>query len=313
MDGDALRSDLGHELGHAIGMIRLITVATLIFVSMSQTGYAQKRFRAMLRVQMMWTNVIYGDANIQGQALVLNGEPIRLEISVVNRYPGGPGIPPPRASAERDWPNRITATIRPGGRFDDTTVKTAKPLRCNVETTRDYHNEAIDEFVELESDGYQLVQCQLAPSDYGLATGKYTIELNWSEPTDAQRYSVRYPGWLGDTLEFEFRDVRTRQDELDLLLHLATHAWLDRNFDEAMRLTAQVLTRTGESAEAQMLRGRIRKTQGLCDAARAEFERAADVVERGLDAQNRRLALESTEMRWKMASELRAEARDCRN
>ena len=94
------------------------------------------------------------------------------------------------------------------------------------------------------------------------------------------------PSPLRGVLEFEFREVLTEDDNLDLLNHLAFHSWLEGDLAETIRNIQRVLSRRPLNVTALILRGRVRASQGACRDAAADWERAARIIEEQLDATN---------------------------
>src|SRR2546425_10026756 len=95
------------------GWDRVALSAALVAIISSTVSTAQQPlFRAALAIRLVWADVDFGSQNILGQGVVLRGEPLLIDIGIINRYQGPP------AAAEIDWPQRISGTLRRGGRFE---------------------------------------------------------------------------------------------------------------------------------------------------------------------------------------------------
>jgi hypothetical protein len=274
-----------------------------------RTGIAQQPpFRAALQIRLVWMDVDYGDQKIQGQGVLLRGEPLVFDVGVVNNYEG------PLAGAEKDWPQRISASLRAGGRFDKASAP-ALPLQCTQQAVRASNVKVIDDYLQLGPQGSQFIRCRADAAAYGLTGGRYTVSVEWSNQADAQRFRERErhvhagPSPLSSEVEFEFREVITEDDELDLLNHLASHAYLENSFDRALQLVQRVLNRRPSSTTALALRGRINKAQGACDQGRADLERAASIIEGDLDTGSRSIARMSPDDKRLAVRNLREQAR----
>ena len=144
--------------------------ACALSLGVSDTGEAQRvPYRACLRVEPTNFGISYGRP-AQGQGVVFAGQPLIVELGVANRYEG------PRAAAEVDWLSRVSATIRPGGRFDPDV--SAHSLTCDVQPSRDYKLQSVGNYLVLEPGGYQFVTCPLGVNR--LPAGQYTLVIRWS-------------------------------------------------------------------------------------------------------------------------------------
>jgi len=267
----------------------------------------QVPFRAGLQIRLVWLAVTYGDQNIQGQGVFLRGEPLVFEVGVMNPYQG------PLAGAEIDWPQRISGYLRPGGRFDSFS-STALPLQCAPQSIRSEGMRRLDDYLELESGGSHVIRCRADPTALGLSGGRYTVTVEWSDISGTDKFrererDVNGPSQLSGVVEFEYREVQTENDELDLLNHLAYHAYIGGQVDDALRLLERVLGRRPSSTMALILRGRIRAAQGLCALANADRERLGSVIEGNLDLENQSNARLSADERRAAARNWREQAR----
>jgi len=284
-------------------------VLLALTVGVSDTGEAQRvPYRAQLRLELTNFAISYGRP-AQGQGVVFAGEPLIVEVGIANRYEG------PRAAAEVDWLRRVSATIRPGGRFDPD--DSAHSFACNAQPSRDYKVQTVADYVVIEPGGYQFVKCPLGVNR--LPPGRYTLVVRWSpEAIAPETLSLRsaYPDSLGvlrDVLEFEARQALTRDDQLDRLVHLASHAERSGHFSDGLPFIDQLLSAEPNSTIGWQIRSRLAAQAGRCADAAAAHRRASDIVTAGLDARNTWLLTASPEQRRRAVEFLRDELRrhDC--
>ena len=247
---------------------------------------AQKAmFRASLNVHLLWFLTDYGDQSIEGQGMIFAGEPMVVDIGLVNRLDGPP------AGAEHDWFQRITATLYPGGRFEFERAN-GVPFKCVPESTRSIKVVTETARVIVGAQGSQYIRCRSDLAEYDLAPGRYTIEVAWSNAADmnlfTRRDDGREPSYLTGIFPFEVRAVGSEGDRLDLLNHLAAHAEADGRFDDALQLTDQGLARNSANVTALLTRGRVHASQGLCALAAHDLQMAAETIESGRDTSNLR-------------------------
>jgi hypothetical protein len=284
------------------------TVGILVLPGGDRVGAAQQRgFRAALQARLLWMDIEYGDQRIQGQGVVLRGEPLVLDIGVVNHYQG------PAAMAEIDWPQRIFGSVRRGGRFD-AGANVLLPLQCNPKTIRESDVRVVGNHLELGQSGFQFVRCQIDSASYEFTGGTQTVTVEWSNGPDMQPFREKDPHVgaihpLSSVIEFEFREVVTPEDGLDLQNHLASHAYLEGNLELGLQLVQRVLTQRPLSTTALMVRGRIRAAQGACKQAAADWEQLATIIEGESDVGNRANARLGLDQRQVAAAKWREQAR----
>ena len=288
---------------HATSFLVLLA----LWLGFSDTGNAQRvPYRAQLRLALTNFGISYGRP-AHGQGVVFAGEPLIVELGVANRYEG------PRAAAEVDWPRRMSATIRSGGRFDPDVA--AQSLTCELQPSREYKVQIVGDYVVIEPGGHQFFKCPLGVNR--LFTGQYTIVIRWSpEAITPERLSIRnaYPDSLGilrDVLEFEAREALTRDDQLDRLVHLASHEERSGHFGDGVAFIDQLLSAEPNSTIGWQIRGRLSAQAGRCADATAAYRRASDIITGRLDARTRQFT--TPEQRSRGVEYLRDELRryDC--
>jgi hypothetical protein len=242
-------------------------------------------YRAALQVRLVWMNVEYGNPDVRGQAIVFRGEPLIVNIGVLNRYEGAP------AGAELDWPTRIVTRWWKGGRFES---KTKEPLalQCEPKNRTSEGVTTVKGYVELAPHGSQFTRCKVRDQEVAaLTAGSYTITAEWAAGPGGPEFReekgvVESPGLLAGAIEFELRDVATAHDELDFMNHLAAHALLAGDFTRAVEIADEVLKRQGPSATALSTRAKAFAARGMCRQAFADWERSAAVLESNNDVGN---------------------------
>jgi hypothetical protein len=263
-------------------------------------------FRAALVTLVSQVAIDYGDERILGQAVVLRGEPLYFDVGIVNPYHG------PLAGAERDWLRRVAVTLFHGDRFDSQRRFVSNVVcESNASLLRSEDTEDAADLVLLRTNGAQFYRCRVDPAKYGLEHGPYTVSTQWKadaiEPhVLRQEYESREPS----VLTFEFRDIRSPGDALDLDIHLAWRAFHERNDPaDALRLAERVLAREPRSTTALIVRGRAHAALGRCREAQDDWLQVATIVEGGLDRLNRRHWRFGTEERQRVAISWRETAR----
>jgi hypothetical protein len=265
------------------------------------------RFRAPLAVSVRWIAVEYGNQQIHGQAIVLRGEPLEIELGIFNPHLGA------SAGAELDWPARVSLSLRRGDRFDQTAPLVAA-LRCEgaPDLLRTHEAYESGDHVLLRDSGAQFYRCRIAAAErYYLQSGAYTLSAQWidgaiSSGTFRQDYDSRQRA----VVQFELRDIQSPADNLDLDIHLAQRALNDdKDPTEAIRLADRVLEREPSSAAALIIRGHASAAMLRCQEARTAWEHAANVLEGALDKTNRRSSRWSSDERRRLADQWRDKAR----
>jgi hypothetical protein len=252
---------------------------TVACLNVSIAGMApQSTLRAALHVRLIWGDIEYGDQRIKGQGVILRGEPLMFDIGIMNRYEGPP------AFAEGDWFQRIVATLSPGGRFDND-GGAAIPFTCTPQSIRSVDFQIMDDHVVLGPNGSQFIRCKGDPLALHLVAGQYTVMVAWSDAANMQRFQ-EHGRALTTKFEFEVREVLTRDDEVDLLNHLTSHALLDGRLNEALQFAERVLRQRPSSITALRARADVRSAQGACGEAVEDLQNAAKVIEVGLDTGN---------------------------
>jgi Flp pilus assembly protein TadD len=146
------------------------------------------------------------------------------------------------------------------------------------------------------------------PLALGLGQGKFTVAVEWSAAANMQRFQKRGRE-LTSVFEFEVREVLTSDDEVDLCNHLASHALLDGRPHDALPFIERVLRQRPSNATALTSRARVRSVQGACVEAEEDLQKAARIIEAGLDKGNQSNARLGEEGRRAAAENLRNQAR----
>jgi len=261
-------------------------LVVLLWIGGPCTAQTLLPYRARLYVKLVWNNPVYGDDSVQGEAMVLRGEPLVLDIGIRSLYPEVP------AAAEADWPQRISVHLARGDFFDHD-VRSALPLQCATGSMRDSGVDRSPGYVGLQPGGFSDIRCRVPDAAVAaLAGGTYVITIDWTLDDDAQRFreekgviEPRIPLLSGYTV-FELREVRSGADELDLLDHLALHALREGDFSRAVQVANELLRKKPSSFGALATRARARAASGNCRQARADWERAATILERNEDTGN---------------------------
>jgi hypothetical protein len=283
-----------------------VFVCALAAVLLASEPVAAQRppFRAGLAVLVHWVEVEYGDQVFDGQALILKGEPLEIDVGVVNSFRG------PSAGAEVDWRSKIAITLSRGGRFD-----TGRPLVADLQCEdnsvilRSARTETQDGTLVLGDSGQQFYRCRFDTEALGIHPGSYTIEVRWlGSVLNASPFRHEYRSVEPAVIQFELRDILSASDLLDRDLHLAVPALNDNEPFEAERLANDVLARNAASSTAHIIRGRALVASGRCQQARANWHRAAAIVAGASDPLNRRQRRFSPHERETIAKGLQEEA-----
>jgi hypothetical protein len=170
----------------------------------------------------------------------------------------------------------MALALQSGGQFDKNRPLVVDRL-CQERLTplREQLVTLENDTVLLEYGGSQTFRCELDLAGYRLAPGQYTLSPAWSQATLSSRtFRRRRTSETPDVIAFEYRDIRTAGEALDLDLHLARRAFFDANASaEAIRLADKVLARQPSSASALVIRGHARQALGQCAEARADWRR----------------------------------------
>jgi hypothetical protein len=109
-------------------------------------------------------------------------------------------------------------------------------LECQPTSLRTYKAHSLNDCIALEPFGSQFIRCRVPDEAVGrLSAGKHTISVDWAIGADGQAFredrgviTPKRP-LLGYDIEFELRDVKTTDDELDRTNQMAARAF--RNGD----------------------------------------------------------------------------------
>jgi hypothetical protein len=279
---------------------RRIVLAALGLVGLVPVGARAQSpdpYRASIHVRVDWLQLDYSGGRIPAGGVILKGEPLVLEVSIANQLRGS------AAGAEADWPSRMSLTLQGGGQFDKN-----RPLlvdRLCQERLAPLHERLVtvqDDTVLLEYGGSQTFRCEIDLASYGLAPGQYTLSPAWSNAAlTARTFRRTRASDTPDVIGFEYRDIRTAGDALDLDLHLARRAFFDAKASaEAIRLADKVLAREPSSSSALVIRGHARQALGQCAEARADWRRAGAVLALGTGDGVGRTAASSPEQRQRL-------------
>jgi len=285
-----------------VGMLSLLVLPT---AASTQSVERRMMSRAYLTVTMQTGPIDYGDQRVLGQGIAFFGEPVVFLIAIVNRYDG------PIAGAERDWVQRITKTIYPGGRFEVDPAR-GTPLLCDPELASSNNVAAVGDDLHLAATSSQYMRCR---TDGTLAPGRYTIEVAWS--VDATRFikrpeGDRGPSYLTGVLEFEIREVKSDADRLDLLNHRAAQAQREGRLDDALRSTEQVLQLNPNAFNAWLIRARVHRDQKRCTETAQGSIRAEQIFETDADSNNRSYGNLTASERREIIDEIRRIRVQCR-
>jgi hypothetical protein len=255
-----------------------------------------------VRVNALWPE--YSDQHVKGAGMILRGEPLEIDVAVLNQAEG------PRAKVEADWFARIALTIRPGRQFEER-LEPATKVDCDGPpvTVEEHDVQDQGDHLVLGRDGRRWVRCRASLDQLKLVPGRYTLRVEWSAQANLVSYPDRFKQIHPFMFEFEFRDASTDAEELDLSLHMAYRAWHDqRRPEEALVFISQALARQPASSTALVLRAKIRAAQGDCRNAAADWQQAAHVIRSGLDVFNKRLVDLRVEDRERLAAKWQREA-----
>jgi Tfp pilus assembly protein PilF len=111
--------------------------------------------------------------------------------------------------------------------------------------------------------------------------------VDWSDAADMVRFRKVIPQELPRSLQFEYRDVATDADRLDLWIHLARRAFDEGRIDEAAAHVERVLRVEPLATSGLILRGQTKLAKGDCRAATQDWMLAANVLENNADVLNK--------------------------
>lgn len=285
-------------------VVSIFFAAALIVGSIASVQTRQQAiFRAALAIRGSWMLAEYGDQKVRGQALIMRGEPLELEIGIVNPFAG------PRAGAERDWLLKASLTVARGELFD-TNRSVIGSLDCMVNPLPVRNENAVssETVVILGNAGEQFFACRF---DTGtLPAGPYTIEARWSAANGTDELRNDYESLVPTFVPFELREVRSLEDGLDRDIHLALRALRLELPADAENLTTQMLSREPSSISALILRSRARQATGRCRDAQRDVQLAADLIETGGDKRHKQHPRLSDVNRRTTATDWRKMARE---
>jgi hypothetical protein len=255
--------------------------------------------RADLALTVRWVASSYGHPMTFGQGLVLQGEPIELEVWLIDRGLG------PRMGAEADWFDRIELNITEGGMFGPA-GRNLGPVRCldtpGVKRTQGY--------IDLGKARRASHVCRIDLEKYDIAPGKYTAWVRWDERALSRQVRDLPLPRRPAPVEFEYREVASDADALDLTLHLAWRALMhDGQPGNAVRLSDAVLQREASSIDALVTRAMAFEALGRCQPARLDWMQAAESIEGFRDTGNRKYQEMHEEDRRALATKWRGKAR----
>jgi len=257
-----LASKLRRALSHAVKPV-LLVIATAISVmtpgrnvAAQQSAPSASVLRAPLNVEMPLLAVYYGDpSSVHGMGAMYVGEPLVVDIGIVNRAENQLGGPVRRAEA--DWFQRVNVMVYPGDSFQVNETQ-GIPLPCEAPQPRGaYLVSKVGDDTLLSAGGIQYLRCRVEDIRALLAPGRYSVRAMWSANADPRltrcgESTNPGPSYLTGVCDFEVRDARSDGERLDLLVHLATHAKMEERFDDALRLTDQIV-RINPNKSARMV------------------------------------------------------------
>jgi hypothetical protein len=283
------------------------TVAVLAILTFTDSAASAQEYRAGPRVRVLSGGVDYGDQRIQGQSLIFQGESLVLEVGVANQYEGPP------AAAELDWEWRLMVSIIPGGRFDFDR-RNGRIVRCGFPSrTRSQYARTESDRVVLLPTGFIYAQCAVDLSAYAARPGRYTVISEWLRSGDMLPFREQ-AGLAGqsigmtDLLELEVREVKTSNDQADLLNHLARHALRQGQPNSALQFLQQLFQLHPSSLTGLAISAQAHVALGECGQAVTDLKREAAIIEEGLDSGNAGLQSLGAEHRRAGAQSLRDQA-----
>ena len=292
-----------------VRIFRLVGGVLWVIAATEPRAIAQGQLvRAELRATLYFINVDYGEQRVRGQGVILRGEPLDIDIRLANQGRVGSLA----VGAEREWMDRVTVRVRPGGYRDSAATGEAMPCtwlpsahRSQGLTTQD------QEHIVLNAGASVTARCRIDSSS--LSGGKHTATVDWLAGTERASFRDLIPQEHPIVIEFELRELATEVDELDQLLHLALRAIDEGRLASASQLVDSALVREPFSSPALILRGRIHVARGACAAAAADWQLAARVIENETDSkhQRHRIELDGDEPR-RAAASWRARAQQLR-
>jgi hypothetical protein len=289
----------------------MVLIGSVVTINLAVSGQT-RALRAPLKLSAQSPAIHYGDDHMTGQAVFFRAVPAVVEVGVLNRDSKAV------MAAELDWPARVRVTLRKGGRFD-TNPEPSVELRCNPQVVRSQYARVLADRVELDPSGHQFIRCVIDSIAHGLTSGPHTVKAEWSTditPSFADlRAMTRQPEVLSDVFEFEFREIQSLQDDLDLIYHQAEYAWLSGAYADALRHLTRLFQFDRDSVPGLILLGRIHVSQARCGVAVAAWDRAAAIIEKSVEFPNPWLRRMNNAQRQEEARQLRSQARSfrCKN
>lgn len=255
----------------------LHSLAWIVAVGIASTGaqpVREERFgRPALEFRLHTIGLVYSDQPARGWGALLRGEPFEIDLIVINRNNG------PRARLETDWFNRAYLTMRPGRMFDASPAPWIAVTCESPSLLQKIDVEDLGEFLLFGRDGSQVVRCHVNLEHLTLPAGVYTLRVEWGPHAKLDTYPDTFYRQPPFTWDFEYRDVSTEADRLDLNLHQALRALNDRHQpDEALLFINDVLALRPTSTVALSLRADIQMANGACREAVADWQRAIHVL-----------------------------------
>jgi hypothetical protein len=272
-------------------MRTIVILVGFVVVLISATNFAQDtgpQMRARLYVGVIQIGFNPYGQPMKASALVLQGEPLVLEIGIGNPYEDR------EVGAESNWPALVSATVHLGDiRSKERTER--KPLRCTNEPTLQATSQNIrtrnDLVVIPRQRDHQFFTCNVDLANLDLLTGIYTVDVDWGPTADMSKLAPRAAAnGLKGSVDVEFRNVSTEADTADVLIRRGYRAFLEGRTDDADKSINDLLLIRPLSSYGLAIRAMIRAKRGQCGTARADLVRASDILIRAQepDDANRR-------------------------
>lgn len=175
----------------------------------------------------------------------------------------------------------------------------------------------------LQSCGVALAGAEQVPSidrriaelafDYGhMPPGPYTLTVDWSERADRPRLRDVGLQELPQVVQIEVREVKNERDQFDVAVRASLRSLEADQLEEALQWIERILDHLPLDPYALGIRGRILAARGDCEAARADWQMAAVVLEHTANIAERRWEIDgdprTAAARWREM----AERLDCR-
>jgi hypothetical protein len=205
----------------------MVRTALLLLLACA-TPHAQPgdvSIRATLDVRLHWIQLEYGEPFIDGEAVLLRGEPIDLELLASNLDRSGPNV----TAVEADWQRRISIRIRTGGRDSNHAFR---PVSCTFLTTARTGSKVVQRadmlWLSRGAQVNEVCPLQLRPDE--LSAGAHTLHVDWSDAADMVRFRKVIPQApsLAAVRVSRCRDRRRSARSVDTPRPSRVRRWTDR-------------------------------------------------------------------------------------